>query len=150
MYNIRNRYSEEQSKFRDITALGVFVDNHDNARFLNFQRNTNRFKNALAFSIFSQGIPFVYYGSEQGFNGGNDPYNREVLWTSMNQNSDLYKFVKATVGARKSHAIWDQQHIERYVTDNFYAFSRGKTLVCLTNSDNTQNILVTYHPFSEG
>jgi uncharacterized protein YjfI (DUF2170 family) len=34
MYTIRNRYNEEQSKFKDISALGVFVDNHDNARFL--------------------------------------------------------------------------------------------------------------------
>ena len=35
MYNIKNRFSEEQSKFKDIDALGIFVDNHDNARFLN-------------------------------------------------------------------------------------------------------------------
>jgi len=34
MYGIRNRYSEEESYFSDIDALGVFVDNHDNARFL--------------------------------------------------------------------------------------------------------------------
>ena len=32
MYNIRNRYSEEHSKFKDLDALGVFVDNHDNQR----------------------------------------------------------------------------------------------------------------------
>jgi alpha-amylase len=73
MYTIRNRYNEEQSKFKDISALGVFVDNHDNARFLNFQKNIHRFKNALAFSIYSIGIPFVYYGNEQGYAGGNDP-----------------------------------------------------------------------------
>ena len=33
--NIRNRYNEEKSKFQDLYALGVFVDNHDNHRFLN-------------------------------------------------------------------------------------------------------------------
>jgi alpha-amylase len=36
MYNIRSRYNEEKSLFKDLDALGVFVDNHDNARFLNF------------------------------------------------------------------------------------------------------------------
>ncbi len=31
------------------------------------------------------GIPIVYYGSEQMFNGGNDPYNREPLWRRMDK-----------------------------------------------------------------
>jgi len=35
MYNIKNRFNEEQGHFNDIDALGIFVDNHDNARFLN-------------------------------------------------------------------------------------------------------------------
>lgn len=64
MQNIRSRYSVESSHFSDIDALGVFVDNHDNARFLNSQKNTNMFKSALTFSLTSRGIPFVYYGNE--------------------------------------------------------------------------------------
>lgn len=64
MYEIRTRYDTEASYFTDIDALGVFVDNHDNARFLNGNSNQMRFKNALVFSITSRGIPFVYYGSE--------------------------------------------------------------------------------------
>ena len=40
MYNIRNRYNAEGSHFKDIDALGVFVDNHDNPRFLhNYSNN---------------------------------------------------------------------------------------------------------------
>lgn len=35
MYNIKNRYAQEQGHFKDIDALGLFVDNHDNARFMN-------------------------------------------------------------------------------------------------------------------
>lgn len=35
MYNIRNRWTQEAPHFKDINALGIFVDNHDNARFLN-------------------------------------------------------------------------------------------------------------------
>jgi len=31
------------------------------------------FKAAMTFALFAQGIPIIYYGSEQGFNGGNDP-----------------------------------------------------------------------------
>jgi hypothetical protein len=35
MTGITDRYNAEASKFSDIDALGVFVDNHDNPRFLN-------------------------------------------------------------------------------------------------------------------
>jgi len=64
MYNIRNRYKDEQSKFSNIDTLGVFVDNHDNARFLNQYRDNVAFTSALVFALTSRGIPFYYYGSE--------------------------------------------------------------------------------------
>ena len=34
MSKIKNRYDAEAHHFNDIDALGVFVDNHDNASFL--------------------------------------------------------------------------------------------------------------------
>ena len=77
MYQIRDRFNEEATKFKDIDALGIFVDNHDNARFLNGNSNHQRFKAALAFALTARGIPFYYYGSEQAYGGGNDPKNRE-------------------------------------------------------------------------
>ena len=103
MYNIRNTYDYEGQRFKDIDALGVFVDNHDNARFLNGNSHIMRFKNALTFSVTSRGIPFVYYGGEQGFTGGNDPYCRETLWDHMNTKSEMYNYISTLVNARKSH-----------------------------------------------
>ena len=38
-----------------------------------------------------QGIPIVYYGTEQGYSGGNDPSNRESLWPNFNTNHPIYK-----------------------------------------------------------
>jgi len=64
MYGIRNRYNSEGSYFKDIDALGVFVNNHDNARFLHDQGDKNKFKAALTFVLTSRGIPFFYYGDE--------------------------------------------------------------------------------------
>ena len=80
MYKIRQRYDEEASHFQDIDATGLFVDNHDNARFLNQFNNVQGFKSGLTFSLTGRGIPFYYYGSEQAYAGGNDPQNRESLW----------------------------------------------------------------------
>jgi alpha-amylase len=84
MHQISSRYAEESSKFRDLDALGLFVDNHDNARFLSQSGSSVvKFKSALAFALTARGIPFMYYGSEQGFSGGADPNNREPLWNSF-------------------------------------------------------------------
>jgi hypothetical protein len=34
MYNIKDRYAQEDLHFKDVDALGMFIDNHDTARFL--------------------------------------------------------------------------------------------------------------------
>ena len=73
MYEFRNRYDEETGKFKDIDALGSFMDNHDNARFLSTGASWSGFKSAMTFAMTARGIPFFYYGGEQGFSGGNDP-----------------------------------------------------------------------------
>jgi alpha-amylase len=81
MGNIKNRYDAEKSHFSDISALGLFVDNHDNARFLcNHKGNNQGLRAATVFSLTGDGIPFVYYGTEQYYGGCNDPQNRESLW----------------------------------------------------------------------
>lgn len=65
MAKIKNRYDAEASHFKDLDALGVFVDNHDNARFLhNFSGKKAQLRNATVFSLTTRGIPFVYYGTE--------------------------------------------------------------------------------------
>ncbi len=51
---------------------------------------------------------------------------------------------------RKASQVWNSDQVERYVEDNFYAFSRGEFLVALTNTGNDKEIKVTYHPFTEG
>ncbi len=61
--------------------LVTFLDNHDNARFLSVAGNdTNRLGQAMVFLYTSRGIPCLYYGTEQAFNGGGDPNNREDMF----------------------------------------------------------------------
>jgi alpha-amylase len=64
-------------------ALVNFIDNHDVPRFL-FASNGDvaALHNALSLLYTEDGIPNLYYGTEQDFSGGNDPANREVLWTT--------------------------------------------------------------------
>ena len=81
----------------------------------------------------------MYYGTEQYYGGGNDPANRESLWNDMNTQSDLYQIIAKVNAQRKHSQIWDQEWVQKYSSSNFYAFSRGKFLVALTNSNNTQH-----------
>lgn len=83
MHEIRTYLDSQNSEFSDASILGNFIDDHDVQRFLH-NANWNQLKNSLAFNFFTVGIPIVYYGTEQGYAGGNDPENRETLWTDMN------------------------------------------------------------------
>ena len=40
--------------FPDVTVLGMFLDNHDNPRFLNSQKDYALLYNGLAYVLFSQ------------------------------------------------------------------------------------------------
>lgn len=150
LYQVRNLYNQSKTTYRDISVLGNFVDNHDNARFLSQNGNIKRFQNALVMTLAFPGIPIVYYGGEQGYAGGNDPYNREILWTNLNTSSSMYNFVKTAVHFRKDMQVWNYDFVERYAADNFYAFSRGKALFAFSNTDNTVNYTVSYHPYNAG
>jgi len=53
MYNIRSTLQAESNAFHDMDALGLFVDNHDNPRFLSFTSDYGFLKNALTFTLFA-------------------------------------------------------------------------------------------------
>lgn len=47
----------------------------------------------MTFQFMTDGIPIVYYGQEQLFSGGVDPYNREALWPSEYANTTAYQLI---------------------------------------------------------
>ena len=149
MRNIENYILNTRSIFPDPSVLGVFVENHDNPRFLNMCGDWKKFKNAAIFSMFFEGIPVFYYGGEQYFNGGADPNNREVLWGHYNVNSDLYIALGKANKVRKQFQVWNSQMVQRYADDVFYAFTRGKVLVALTRGESCSRT-ITYHEYSTG
>lgn len=69
-----------------INQLVTFLDNHDTTRFLNSANangDTNKLAVALTFLHTARGIPCVYQGTEQAFNGGADPNNREDMFAGQ-------------------------------------------------------------------
>ena len=81
-HTIRDLWTQLFTYFKDVHALGTFLDNHDNERFLYKLKPEQfyRLGNALSFLFFVPGIPNVFYGTEQEFNVGNDPETRFPMW----------------------------------------------------------------------
>jgi glycosidase len=68
--------------------LVTFLDNHDQPRFLN-SSTTDRLAVALAFLYTARGIPCLYYGTEQAFNGATDPNDREDMFAGQFKDTGL-------------------------------------------------------------
>lgn len=49
MKRIESAFIENQKNFVDTSVLGTFINNHDNARFLNRNENIKKFENAITF-----------------------------------------------------------------------------------------------------
>ncbi|KAK7065043.1 glycoside hydrolase family 13 protein [Favolaschia claudopus] len=73
--------SSPSSKSQPILT-GSFLENHDQPRFPSFTHDVALRKNAMVWTFVGDGLPIVYYGQEQGYEGGGDPSNREALWLS--------------------------------------------------------------------
>jgi glycosidase len=61
-------------------VLVNFLDNHDLPRFMFEKTDPAIQRVALMYLMTWDGIPCVYYGTEQGFAGGVDPKNREDMF----------------------------------------------------------------------
>jgi glycosidase len=64
--------------------LVTFLDNHDQPRFLSVRGATaGRLNVALVFLYTARGIPCLYYGTEQAFDGTTDPNDREDMFAGQ-------------------------------------------------------------------
>jgi glycosidase len=88
---LRQRYEAFHNFYRDYAEAGqyfvTFVDNHDQmARpFKRFMHGVDDWRQAvlaIGYLLCNMGIPCIYYGTEQGFDGGgdNDLYVREAMF----------------------------------------------------------------------
>ncbi len=94
-------------------ALVNFLDNHDVPRFLyeftdgaegHFEEGRARLKAALAYLLTEDGIPCIYYGTEQDYSGGNDPANREDLaWSGYRTDGDTFQWIAKLTHLRRAY-----------------------------------------------
>ncbi|CAD62442.2 alpha-amylase homolog Mde5 [Schizosaccharomyces pombe] len=78
---------------KDSTLLGLFLESQDAPRLAALNNDYTVLKNAMTLNLMSDGIPIVFYGQEQMFNGSHDPVNRPALWDQgYNTDGPLYQY----------------------------------------------------------
>ena len=88
-----------------------FLDNHDLPRFLFGKSDPAVLRSALMYLMTWDGIPCLYYGTEQGFHGGVDPKNREDMFggnpdqglAPFATDHPAYALVQGLIAMRKEH-----------------------------------------------
>ncbi len=92
-------------------VLVNFIDNHDLPRFMFGKTDPAILRSALAFLMTWDGIPCVYYGTEQGFAGGVDPRNREDMFGGNPElglapfatDHETYRLVQGLIAMRRDN-----------------------------------------------
>ena len=124
---LRERYERFKTLYADHGEAGkyfvTFVDNHDQMsrpyrRFMHKNPYPAQTILAIGYLLASQGIPCIYYGTEQGFDGGgeNDSYVRECMfggtWGAFNTtgrhffnpNHPIYQSISKIAAVRKQES----------------------------------------------
>ncbi|KAF2722750.1 glycoside hydrolase family 13 protein [Polychaeton citri CBS 116435] len=127
---------------KDLSLLGTFSENHDQPRFASINGDISVAANVLAFTMLTDGIPVIYQGQEQhydGRGGGNVPFNREAIWYSgYKTNVTLYNLVTILNKVRKAAILDDLLYLttqtQVLATDNHtISLKKGIMTVVLTN-----------------
>ncbi|MHA6486817.1 glycoside hydrolase family 13 protein [Bacillus cabrialesii] len=126
------------------------LDSHDTKRLLTRCRNDEKKARALLAFMFAQiGSPCIYYGTEIGLDGENDPLCRKcMVWEKEKQNQDMLRFMKRLIALRKQeNTLLTEGHLEWDLLDDqnhFIRFSRTleeKTLIYFFNQgDATRHV----------
>ncbi|KAL8936152.1 MAG: hypothetical protein Q9216_005084 [Gyalolechia sp. 2 TL-2023] len=143
---------------QDSSLLGIFSENHDNPRFLSYTKDMHLNMNVIAFTLLAGGIPIIYQGQEQGFSGGNDPSNREALWTSSySTQSTLYRFIASINQVRNRDVYANPSFLDTpasviYSDNHNIALRKGLIVSLFSNMGSNAtayNITLTGHGYQE-
>lgn len=81
------------------------LDSHDTARLLTIcNGDKDLAKATLAFTFLQHGSPCIYYGTEVGMDGENDPDCRKcMIWDPAEQDLAMFDFTKTLIQLRKDY-----------------------------------------------
>lgn len=123
------------------------IDSHDTARFLTeCKGDVLSLRLAAAFQFTYIGTPYIYYGTEIGMEGKDDPDCRRcMIWSEENQNKELHTLFKNLIAMRKTHQTLVYGEYESvYQKDGIVGFKRfdnqAEIYVFLNNNKESKQI----------
>lgn len=154
-YFVKNTVSGEEMKnilfeqlmlYRQQTNEVMFnmLDSHDTARLLTMAKeNKNIAKMTLAFTFLQHGSPCVYYGTEIGMTGENDPDCRKcMVWEEDKQDKEFLQFMKNLIALRR-----DNQTIFSYGNIEINIFEKENVIKITRQGDDKK--IVAYFNIGE-
>ncbi len=160
--SISNQFATKMAKYASVPnddGIGVsaqqtlvnFMDNHDVARFLfDVSQTKDRdhslaaLYSALTYLYTEDGIPCLYYGTEQEFFGGNDPSNRERMWdTNFATSGATFQFTQKLIAIRKTYSQLRRGTLKFDFTTDHVGSESDAHLVAFERTDGAKTILVT-------
>lgn len=140
---------EKRNNYSNPDINGIFIDNHDNKRLITYagDKGSEYLKQALTFIMTYPSIPIIYYGTEIGMKGGDDPDNRRDMNFETIKDSEALTFYKKLVELRGSNPAIKEGSIELLDYDSyFFSYMREKAdksvIVIYNLQDKEKSVIV--------
>lgn len=102
---MKNKLNQQLMLYNDQADSMMFnvLDSHDTARIKTLAHDDMELvKQIFAFTFVQSGTPSIYYGTEYGMTGENDPDDRKpMVWDENLQDHDMYQFMQHLINVRK-------------------------------------------------
>jgi glycosidase len=133
----------QESGIEPLLKSWLLLDNHDNDRLTHVlpQVPQQRLAQLLQFTL--PGAPNLYYGSELGMTGGEDPANRSPMrWDLVKDNNATLQWTRKLIQLRKDHRALRIGNFRLVTSSQLLAFERytdrvQDTVVVLANPGKT-------------
>ena len=165
---LRDRYERFKTSYADHGQAGsyfvTFLDNHDQMhrkyrRFMHENPYPQQIISAIGYLLTSQAIPCIYYGTEQGFDGGGDAdyYVRECMfggnWGAFDttgvhffdEQNQIYQGIKsiAAIRAQEPALRYGRQYFREISADGTnFGYPGGSGTLSYSRILDTNEVLV--------
>lgn len=103
----------------------LLLDNHDNDRLSSVLPQVSQRQMAQTLQFTLPGAPNLYYGSELGMTGGEDPANRSPMrWDLVQANNPSLKWIRKLIDLRKQHRALRVGNFRLVTSGELLAFER--------------------------
>lgn len=132
----------QDSHYEGLLKSWLILDNHDTARLSNVlpDEKARRLAQVLHFTL--PGSPNVYYGSEIGMRGGEDPEMRAPMrWDWVNETNTTLQWTKQLIDLHQHEPALKYGNIRTIASKELFAFERytekvGESIFVIINPGN--------------